>query len=237
MTAPRIRSYVLRQARMSPLQQRSFDTLYDTYSLPLAQRPVDLEDAFSSLRKRLGVQETGKPREVILEIGFGMGSATVEIADADRSRDYFGIEVHTPGVGKVLSEIKRRDLSNLLLIRADAVEVVSGMIPGSSLGGVHIFFPDPWPKKRHHKRRLVQPDFARLVGDKIRENGYLYIVTDWEDYAYAMLELLERIPGIANTSTGFAPPKPWRPRTRFEEKGLERSHPIFELFFRRIAQS
>ncbi len=240
MTAPRIRSYVLRQARMSPLQQRSFDTLYDTYSLPLSDFPVDLQHAFGSLRQRLGVPGTPgaeQPREIILEIGFGMGSATVEIAEANPNRDYLGIEVHTPGVGKVLSEIGRRKLSNLLLIRADAVEVLSKMISGHSLGGVHIFFPDPWPKKRHHKRRLVQPDFARLVAEKIRANGYLYIVTDWEDYALSMLDVLERTLGIANTSESFAPPAPWRPRTRFEQKGLDRAHAIFELFFRRIVQS
>lgn len=228
----RVRSYVLRQARMSPLQQRSYESLYDHYSIPVSQTVVDLAEEFARLRARTGVADTGKPREIVAEIGFGMGRATVAIAEQDRERDYLGIEVHTPGVGKVLSEIEKRSLTNLLVVRADAVEVIRHMIGPGVLSGVHIFFPDPWPKKRHHKRRLIQPEFAALLAGRIRENGYIYLTTDWEDYAHQMLEVLEATPGLSNTAVEFAPRQPWRPRTRFEEKGLEQLHPIFELLFR-----
>lgn len=232
-SAPRrVRSYVLRQARMSPLQQRSFESLYDLYSMPVTECVVDLQAEFARLRARLGVAESTGHRDVVAEIGFGMGRATVEIAELDRDRDYLGIEVHTPGVGKVLSEIEKRSLSNLLVVRADAVEVFSRMVAPGALSGVHIFFPDPWPKKRHHKRRLIQPAFTALLAGRLRENGYLYLTTDWEEYAQQMLEVLESTPGLVNSAERFAPRQPWRPRTRFEEKGIEQRHPIFELLFR-----
>jgi tRNA (guanine-N7-)-methyltransferase len=218
---PPVRSYVLRTTRMSRLQRRSYEQLLPLYSIPYAGRVIDPQEIFPGAD------------EFIAEIGFGMGEATVSLAERNPNTGYFGIEVHKPGVGKLLSEIDRRGLENLRVINHDAVEVFRDMIPPESLSGIHIFFPDPWPKKRHHKRRLIQAPFLRLIFPALRPQGYLYICTDWEEYADEILSVCGATPGLHNEYRDFASPQPWRPGTKFEMKGKEKSHPIREILFRK----
>lgn len=220
---PRIKSYVLRNVKMSKGQKRALETLYDTWCLPFSdsstgQKPCNLEEIFSGRGK------------IILEIGFGMGDATARIAGENPENGYLGIEVHKPGVGKLLNEINRRNLSNLRIINHDAVEVLEKMIPDESFDGVHIFFPDPWPKKRHHKRRLIQQPFINILLPKIKKGGYLYLVTDWEEYAEQILAVLSHIEGLINPADGFSENPGWRPVTKFERKGMDKDHPIREVY-------
>ena len=232
---PPVRSYVLRQARMSRLQHRAFEELYDRYAIPQSEQTVDLGQAFDAHRRSLGLEPRDSAREpgdIILEIGFGMGRATVEIAEQNPDKDYLGIEVHAPGVGKLVSEVDRRRLANLLVIRADAARVLPEMIAEHALSGIHIFFPDPWPKKRHHKRRLVQPDFARLMASRVRHGGYIYAATDWAEYAEWMLAVFNETAGLQNAADAFVARQAWRPLTAFEEKGLAADRRIYELMFR-----
>jgi tRNA (guanine-N7-)-methyltransferase len=168
---------------------------------------------------------------VVLEIGFGMGEATIEIARANPDVGYLGVEVHKPGVGKVLSEIASRGLTNLLVMHNDVVPVLRDVIPRRFLSGVHIFFPDPWPKKRHHKRRLVQTEFVRLLVTRIAPGGYVYAVTDWDEYAHRMREIFDGIGILSNPYGGFAEEIPWRPTTSFERKGKQKRHNIRELYY------
>ena len=220
---------------MSRLQHRAFEELYDRYAIPQSDRTVDLYQAFDAHRESLGLEPLdteGQPRDIVLEIGFGMGRATVEIAEQNPDKDYLGIEVHAPGVGKLVSEVHRRRLANLLVIRADAARVLPEMIAERALAGIHIFFPDPWPKKRHHKRRLVQPDFARLMASRVRSGGYIYAATDWADYAEWMLAVFSGTPNLSNSADDFIARQAWRPLTAFEEKGLAADRRIYELMFR-----
>ena len=216
-----IRSYVIRSGRMSPLQQRSFDTLSALWCLPFREEELNLRSVFPA-------------GEIILEIGFGMGTATAEIARRNPDKNYLGMEVHKPGVGKLLAEIESRGLSNVRIIHFDAVRVLEQMIPPGGADGFHIFFPDPWPKKKHHKRRLIQPDFVRLLLSRLKEGGYIYCVTDWEEYGLQMLEVLSSFPELENPAgTGWAESPVWRSQTAFERKGLAKDHPIREVFFRK----
>jgi tRNA (guanine-N7-)-methyltransferase len=177
----------------------------------------------------------GNNNPVIVEIGFGMGQATAIIAAENPAKNYVGIEVHRPGIGRLLWEIEQRSLANIRIIEHDAAEVFLNMIPPHSLHGIHLFFPDPWPKKRHHKRRLVQRPFTETLAASLKERGYLYMVTDWEDYAAWALEALTSTEGLVNSVlNGFSPPQNWRPHTRFEQKGLEKNHQVRELFFKRV---
>jgi len=214
-----IKSFVLRAGRKTAAQQRSYETLAGQYLIPFANSEINFADVFGN----------GNP--VIAEIGFGMGIATAVIASNNPEKNYLGIEVHRPGIGKLLWEIERRPLANIRIVEHDAVEVFERMIPSCSLEGLHLFFPDPWPKKRHHKRRLVQQPFTDVLAARLKPGGYLYMVTDWEDYASWALTSLTATIGLVNTSDGFAPPQSWRPRTRFEAKGLEKNHEVRELFF------
>jgi len=173
----------------------------------------------------------GNGAPVIAEIGFGMGAATAIIAGENPANNYLGIEVHRPGIGRLLWEIERRSLSNIRIVEHDAVEVFEKMIPPCSLEGIHLFFPDPWPKKRHHKRRLVQRPFTQTLAGRLKPRGYVYMVTDWEDYAQWALAELGATNGLVNTADGFAEPRAWRPRTKFEHKGLAKDHQVRELFF------
>ncbi|MDR0624727.1 MAG: tRNA (guanosine(46)-N7)-methyltransferase TrmB [Treponema sp.] len=214
-----MKSYVLRAGRMSGAQRRSRETLAPVYCLPFEPRLLNTRAVF------------GNDRPLIVEIGFGMGTATALIAENNPEKNYLGLEVHRPGVGRLLWEIGNRGLENIRVIEHDAVETLETMIPPASVEGFHIFFPDPWPKKRHHKRRLITRPFTGVLAEKLRPGGYVYMVTDWEDYADWALAELSATPGLSNPHGGFAPPQDWRPKTKFEEKGLAKDHRVRELFF------
>jgi len=215
-----IRSFVLRQGRMSPAQQRYLDTMMPKIGIPYRMAPLDLTATF------------GRAAPKILEIGFGMGETTAKIAAANSETDYLGIEVHTPGVGALCKLICEGGITNLRIIQHDAVEVLRDMIPDGSLAGVHVFFPDPWRKARHYKRRLIQPDFVALVAEKLVPGGYLHCATDWENYAEWMLEILSAS-ALENTADGFAPRPAYRPLTKFENRGLRLGHGVWDIVFRR----
>ena len=183
-----VRSFVLRQGRLTIAQQRAVETLLPEFGVAYAPEQLDLKMVF------------GRSAPKILEIGFGMGAATAEIAHNHPQNDYLGIEVHTPGVGNLLRLIEAQGLSNLRVIQHDAVEVLRDMMADAALDGVHIFFPDPWPKKRHHKRRLLQAEFVRLLCAKLKPGGYLHFATDWEEYAQWTLEVLSAEPLLTNTA-------------------------------------
>jgi tRNA (guanine-N7-)-methyltransferase len=216
-----VKSYVLRTGRFTGAQRRSYDALAAQFIVPFVSGPACLADIFGG----------GGP--VTVEIGFGMGAATAIIAEANPGKNYLGLEVHRPGIGRLLWEIERRSLSNIRIIEHDAVEVFEQMIPPASLAAIHLFFPDPWPKKRHHKRRLVKRPFTGTLARSLVSGGYLYMVTDWEDYGEQALAELNAAPELVNAYEGFAPPQSWRPETRFEAKGLAKNHVVRELFFTR----
>lgn len=219
-----IRSYVLRQGRVSNAQARAYRELLPRYGIPFSDQPLDLDAGF------------GRAAPKILEIGFGMGETTAAIAAAHPENDYLGIEVHTPGVGSLLKQIAEQGLTNLRLIQHDAVDVLRVMIAPATLDGVHLFFPDPWPKKRHHKRRLVQTDFIALLASRLKPGGYVHMATDWEEYAQQMLAVLSAEPQLENTAEGFAPRPEYRPQTKFESRGLKLGHGVWDIVFRRRVQ-
>lgn len=217
-----VRSFVLRQGRISSAQQRAFDTLMDVYGVVYAPHPLNLDELF------------GRPAPKILEIGFGMGETTAQIAAANPDKDYLGVEVHTPGVGGLLKLVEAIGLSNVRVIQHDVVEVLHNMIVDELLDGAHVFFADPWPKKRHHKRRLVQPEFIKLLARKLKAGAYLHLATDWQDYAEWMLEVLRNEPLLANTTQGYTPRPGHRPETKFEKRGLRLGHGVWDLVFKRV---
>ncbi len=214
-----IRSYVLRQGRISHAQRRYYEDGMPRWGVPYAPVRLDLTAVF------------GRKAPTFLEIGCGMGETTALIAAAHPENDYLGIEVHTPGVGSLMKEIATRGLTNLRVIQHDAVEVVREMIPTAALAGIHIYFPDPWPKKRHHKRRLIQPPFVHELALRLAVGGYLHCATDWEDYAQQMLAVLSAEPLLENATAGFAPRPEWRPQTKFEQRGLRLGHGVWDLLF------
>ena len=216
-----VRSFVLRQGRMSPAQQRALDTLLPQLGIAFAPKPLDFASAF------------GRVAPVILEIGFGMGETTAAIAAAHRQHDYLGLEVHGPGVGALLNRVDAAGLTNVRVIQHDAVDVIAHMIPSASLAGIHVYFPDPWPKKRHHKRRLLQPAFVHALAQRLATRGYLHAATDWDDYAQEILATLSAEPLLANTVANFVPRPAWRPLTKFEARGLQLGHGVSDLVFRR----
>jgi tRNA (guanine-N7-)-methyltransferase len=216
-----IRSFVLRQGRVSNAQQRAHDMLLPRYGIPFAPHTVDLDQAF------------GRSAPKILEIGFGMGETTAAIAAAHPENDYLGIEVHTPGVGSLLKQIAALELTNLRVIQHDAVEVLTRMIAPSTFDGVHIFFPDPWPKKRHHKRRLIQPPFLALLVGRMKPGAYVHVATDWQEYAEQVLSVLVAEPQLRNTVDDYAPRPDYRPQTKFESRGLKLGHGVWDLVFRK----
>jgi tRNA (guanine-N7-)-methyltransferase len=219
-----IRSFVIRAGRTTAAQQRALETLLPRFGIPYANAPIDLEQAF-------GRPSTVAPK--ILEIGFGMGETSARIAAEHPENDYLGIEVHTPGVGALLLKIEELGLANQRVIQHDAHEVLEQMIAPASLGGVHIFFPDPWHKKRHHKRRLVQPPLVALVASRLAPGGYLHCATDWQEYAEQMLAVLSAEPSLENTCADYAPRPDYRPLTKFENRGLKLGHGVWDLVFRR----
>ncbi len=216
-----IRSFVLRNGKMTRAQARAYRDLKDRYCIPFdPAQPLDFSRLFSGFA------------QVVLEIGFGMGEATAKLAEARKETGFLGIEVHTAGVGKLLWEIEQRKLENIRIIEEDAVLVLNCMIPPKSLDGVHIFFPDPWPKKRHHKRRLLTPDFLNLVASRMKDRAYLYLVTDWEEYAHWMVNAAKECPSLENPSQGFSLRQSWRPETAFERKGIQAGRSIYEIYLR-----
>ena len=216
-----IRSFVLRQGRFSPAQQRAHETLLPRFGIAFAREPLDLERVFARSAPK------------ILEIGSGMGETTVAIAQALPECDFLAVEVHAPGVGSLLRRIDQLGLTNLRVIQHDAAEVVREMIAPGALAGIHVFFPDPWPKRRHHKRRLVQPGFVHPLALRLAKGGYLHIATDWKEYADAMLPTLEAEPLLLNSALGYAPRPAHRPLTKFERRGIRLGHGVWDLVFRR----
>ncbi|WP_338620471.1 tRNA (guanosine(46)-N7)-methyltransferase TrmB [Paludibacterium sp. THUN1379] len=217
-----IRSFVLRQGHLSAAQKRAMDEGMPRWGIEYQPAVLDLTQAF------------GRSAPKILEIGFGMGTATAEIAEQNPDRDYLGIEVHSPGVGNLLKLINEKQLSNLRLIRHDAVEVIDNMLADGCLDGIHIFFPDPWPKKRHHKRRLIQSPLIAKLATKLRPGGYLHAATDWEEYAQQMLEVFSAEPLLANSvAEGYAPRPDYRPLTKFELRGIRLGHGVWDVIFQR----
>ena len=229
--APRrgIKSYVLRSGRLSAAQKRAYDAWSPRYCVPFSAEILNYAALF------------GNSRPVTVEIGFGMGTATARIAQENPDRNYLGIEVYKPGIGRLLWEIEKRSLENVRIVEHDAVETLDRMIAPGSTAAFHIFFPDPWPKKRHHKRRLVTRPFTGVLAEKLRPGGYVYVVTDWEDYARWALAELSATAGLSAMAESpatypqasevpWGPPQAWRPRTEFEAKGLAKGHKIWELY-------
>jgi tRNA (guanine-N7-)-methyltransferase len=216
-----VRSFVLRQGRISSAQQRALDTLMPAYGIPFAAHALDFDRAF------------GRRAPRVLEIGFGMGETTAAIAQMRPDDDFLAIEVHSPGVGALLRRIRELGLTNVRIIQHDAVELVAAMIPAASLAGAHVFFPDPWPKKRHHTRRLLKPEFVHALALRLGAYGYLHVATDWETYAQEILDTLTAEPLLENTAQGFAPRPSYRPLTKFEARGLALGHRVWDIRFRR----
>ena len=221
----RIRSFVTRAGRVSTGQRRAMDEFGPRFVIPYAPQQPDWNAVF------------GREAARVLEIGFGMGGTTAEIAAHRPDDDFLGVEVHEPGVGALLKLMGEQQLSNIRIIQHDAVEVLEQMIAPESLDGVHIFFPDPWHKARHHKRRLIQPKFVALLVSRLKPGAYLHCATDWQNYAEQMLEVLGAEPALENTADGYAPRPDYRPVTKFERRGLRLGHGVWDLVFKRRRDS
>lgn len=219
---PRIRSYVLRAGRVGSGQARALAEVGPRCLLPFQPQVVDLDAVF------------GRTAPHVLEIGFGMGEGLAETAAAHPDTDFLGVEVHTPGVGALLKQIGERELANVRVIQHDAVEVLERMIAPGSLAGARVFFPDPWHKKRHHKRRLIQPPLVALLASRLAPGGFIHLATDWQDYAEQMLAVLSAEPLLRNTVADYAPRPDTRPLTKFEQRGLRLGHGVWDLIFRRV---
>ena len=214
-----IRTFVIRAGRMTDSEKRNYSELNQVWCIPFEHRTLNLTDVF------------GNTNPVTIEIGFGMGHATAQIAHENPEMNYLGLEVHKPGVGRLLGEIKAKSISNLYIIEHDALEVLEVMVPDSSVEAFHVFFPDPWPKKKHHKRRLMRRPRTDLLAQKLTPSGFIYFATDIQDYAEEALEELSATEGLVNRYEKFAPHQEWRPRTKFEQKGLDAGREIYELIF------
>ncbi len=219
-----IKSFVIRNARMSESQRLAYERLREPWVLSHEQAPVAWQTLFPHDEKR------------VVEIGFGMGDATWIAASEHPRWSFLGIEVHKPGVGKLLWWIKNKQLNNIRIVEHDAVEVLRDMLSVNSVDAIHIWFPDPWPKKRHHKRRLVQKEFAQLCAGRLRAGGYLHVATDWQNYADAVLETLEGLPMLKNTHERWAPRPEYRPVTKFEAKGMAAGRTIRDIIFRKVEE-
>jgi tRNA (guanine-N7-)-methyltransferase len=218
----RIKSYVLRQGRLTPAQKRSLEQLWPRYGIDFTAEPLDFESLY------------GRTAALTLEIGFGNGDVLLQQAISTPETDYFGIEVHRPGVGHLLRRAAEADVHNLRVINHDAVEVLRQQVPDNSLDCVQLFFPDPWHKKRHHKRRIVNPGFIQLVQRKLKTGGLFHLATDWQDYAEQMLMLMEQAEGLSNTAgQGNYADAAERPPTKFEQRGRRLGHGVWDLVFRK----
>jgi tRNA (guanine-N7-)-methyltransferase len=214
-----IKSYVTRNGRSTKAQRYAFNSLSGKYCIPFADSPLDFYAVFNNFNP------------VTIEIGFGMGSATAKIAAVNPQKNYIGIEVFRAGIGRLLWEIEKQNLNNVRIIEYDAVSVFEKMLPDNSLGAVHIFFPDPWPKTRHHKRRLLKRPFTDTLASKLMNGGYVYVVSDCDDYCNFALSELSATVTLRNNYEKFAPPQSWRPVTKFEKKALSHSISVKELLF------
>lgn len=220
-----VRSFVRREGRMTPSQRAAFESLWARYGITLAAGVTDLRAVFPH------------PAPVVLEIGFGMGDSLASMAAADGGRNYLGIEVHRPGVGRLLARLEREQIDNVRVVNADAVEALEKHVVDASLDAVLVFFPDPWPKTRHHKRRLIQPAFVALLAHKLRPGGVLHMATDWQHYAEQMLDTVSRDAGFVNRAgeKQYSPRPDYRPLTKFEQRGQRLGHGIWDLLFERRA--
>lgn len=214
-----IRSFVRRAGRTTVGQARAVQDLGPRFLVPFQSTPLDLPATF------------GRTAPVVLEIGFGMGEATAHIAGLMPEKDFLCCEVHEPGVGALLKRIGEHGLSNIRIVQHDAVEVLNRMVVPASLSGVHVFFPDPWHKLRHNKRRLIQSPLVALLASRLKPGGYLHCATDWEPYAQQMLQVLGDEPQLKNTAEGFAPKPSYRPETKFERRGLRLGHGVWDVVF------
>ncbi|WP_245587048.1 MULTISPECIES: tRNA (guanosine(46)-N7)-methyltransferase TrmB [Pelistega] len=215
----RIRSFVHRRAHITPGQQQALDTLMQKWGITYSPTLLDFEQVFK------------RSAPTILEIGFGMGETTEKICLTRKDENFLGVEVFNAGVGSMLNRIENSGLTNMRIIQHDAVDVVNHMIPLESLAGIHIYFPDPWQKKRHHKRRLIQSPFVKLLAERLKTGGYIHCATDWENYAEQMLEVLSAEPLLQNTADGYAPKPDYRPQTKFETRGFRLGHSSWDLVF------
>lgn len=220
-----IRTFVLRQGRLTEAQRRALDTLLPRWGLSYRPEPLDAPSVF------------GRSAPLVLEIGSGMGETTAKIAAANPGTDFLAVEVHGPGVGNLLNLIETQGLTNLRVIQHDALEVLEHMIAPGTLAGIHLFFPDPWPKKRHHKRRIVQPGFVALAAERLTPGGYLHCATDWQDYAEWMQEVLSAEPRLESIHPDPAERPSWRPETKFERRGRALGHGVWDFVYRRRAET
>lgn len=219
-----IRSYVIRSGRMTDGQKLAFDKYWPTYGLSLHIGRLDTEAQF------------GRNAPKVLEIGFGMGGSLVQMVQAEPDKDFIGIEVHTPGVGSLINDVGNLDLPNLRVYLADAIDVLEDCIPDASIDRLQIYFPDPWHKKKHNKRRLIQSDFIQKIRPKLKDEGVLHLATDWEHYAEQMLKVMEAAEGFENTagSAQYSPRPDFRPVTKFEQRGERLGHGVWDLLYKRV---
>ena len=215
----RIRSFVRREGKLTKGQQNAIDQAWPEYGVNLEMGRIDFSELY------------GRTAPVVLEIGFGNGLSLADMAESAQDIHFFGIEVHRPGVGSLLVQVRQRGLCNVRVSADDAVEVLSRQIPDGSLHRVQIFFPDPWHKKRHHKRRLIQPGFVQMLVAKLAEKGRIHVATDWENYAEHILEVLRENPDIHNTCESYAPKPDYRPGTKYEARGVRLGHGVWDIVF------
>ncbi|PTR14449.1 tRNA (guanine-N(7)-)-methyltransferase [Nitrosospira sp. Nsp2] len=216
-----IRSFVLRQGRVSNAQRKALETLMPEYGISFGTGLLDFEHIF------------GRSAPTFLEIGFGMGETTAAIAREHPQHDYLAVEVHSPGVGSLLKQTKELGLTNIRVLQRDVVQLLQHGLPPESLAGVHIFFPDPWPKARHHKRRLIQPAFVALLCRHLKPGGYIHAATDWQEYAEQILAVFADETQLVNTAIDYAPRPAYRPLTKFEQRGLRLGHGVWDVVFRK----
>lgn len=214
-----IRSFVKREGKLTSGQQNSIDLLWPSHGVDLTKDLLDLDTLF------------GRSVPTVLEIGFGNGLSLADMAEEHPDLNFFGIEVHKPGVGSLLVQVKQRNLENIRVSHDDAVQVLEQQIPDGSLHRVQIFFPDPWHKKRHHKRRLIQTAFVEMLIEKLESKGRIHVATDWENYAEHILEVLSANPNLVNTATDYAPKPDYRPNTKYEARGIRLGHGVWDLVF------
>lgn len=217
-----IRSYVIRAGRMTVGQKRAFDRWWPTYGLSLFDGAID------------PIQVFGREAPLVLEIGFGMGASLLAMAEGEPDKDFIGIEVHPPGVGRLINDAGKAGVNNLKVYMADAMDVLEDCIPDASIDRLQLYFPDPWHKKKHHKRRIVQPAFVQALRPKLKPGGLFHMATDWESYAEHMLEVMSAAPGYENTVEAYAPRPDYRPITKFEQRGERLGHGVWDLVFRRV---